>query len=221
MKLPLLSAALLLAATGSSLGQTTGTQFGLQAGVTQSVLDGTINNNAQFKTGYVLGGFVRFRPSARVAFQPELNLARQGSRNEQQVGYGTILRNSTHLTYLNVPLLLKVYLGNVVNLQAGPQLGLLVSGREKGQVGYISSSNGSGYVEGDEDVKADYKSDVAVCFGLGADLKNGLSVAARLNYGVTDIENNDFRKAFREAYDFGGLHNRTLQFTVGYAFGSK
>lgn len=220
MKLPLLSAALLLAAATTSLAQT-GTHFGLQAGATAAILSGTINNNAQFKPGYVAGGFVRFRPSARVAFQPELNLARQGSRNEEQVGYGTILRNDTHLTYLNVPLLVKVYLGDVVNLQAGPQLGLLMSGRRKGQVGYISSSAGSGYVEGDEDVKDNYKNDVALCFGLGADLANGLTIAARLNYGLTDIENSTFGKAFREAYDIGGLHNRNIQLTVGYAFGAK
>ena len=221
MKLPLLSAALLLATATAGVAQTTGTQFGLQAGATAAILSGTINNNAQFKPGYVAGGFVRFRPSARFAFQPELNLSRQGSRNEQQRSYGLILRNDTHLTYLNLPLLVKVYLGDVVNLQAGPQLGLLMSGRRKGQVGYISSSSGTGYVEGDEDVKADYKSDVAVCFGLGADLKNGLSIAARLNYGVTDVENSDFGKAFRKAYDLGDLHNRTIQFTVGYAFGAK
>ncbi|MBO0358340.1 PorT family protein [Hymenobacter sp. BT186] len=211
---------LLLGGIATSQAQT-GVQFGLKTGVSMAVLDGTINQETKFKPGLHLGAVMRWRPSTHVAIQPELVYSRQGSDNKQLVGYGTMLENKTKLSYLNLPVLLKVYLGEVVNLQVGPQFGLLLGARQDGQVGYYSGSSGSGYVSENRDVKADYKGDVGICGGLGLDLKNGLLIAARLNYGLTDINNNEQDKQLREYLDIGGLHNRVLEFSVGYMFGGK
>ena len=46
--------------------------FGVKGGLTQAVLDGTINQETSFKSGFHLGGFFRWRPSAHFALQPEL-----------------------------------------------------------------------------------------------------------------------------------------------------
>lgn len=121
-----------------------------------------------------------------------------------------------------MPVLLKVYLGDFVNVQLGPQFGFLLSGRHTGQVGYISSTTGNnGYVLVDDDVKKDFGNDIALCGGVGVDLKNGLLFSARLNYGVTDINNNDADKALRQRLNIGGIHNRSFEFALGYAFGAK
>jgi hypothetical protein len=180
-----------------------------------------LNTNGQFKPGLAVGGFMRWRPSERIAIQPELVFSQQGATNTG-VSTGHSYENKVKLNYLNVPVLLKVYLGNVVNVQVGPQFGLLLSGRHTGQIGYISSSySNNGYVEVDEDVKKDYGNDVSLCGGLGVDLKNGLLFSARLAYGMTDINNNEADKALRQRLNIGGLHNRSFEFALGYAFGAK
>lgn len=192
-------------------------QVGVKTGLSLAVLDGTINRGAEYKPSFHVGGVLRWRPSTRVAIQPELVFSQQGADNRIPLGPVT-LESKTNLSYLNLPVLVKVYLGNVVNVHVGPQFGLLVSARDKGEVGYSSSS---GIKTGDEDVKSDYKSDVGVCAGLGADLKNGLLLAARFNYGLSDIDNNAFTQQIREVADLDGLHNRVLEVSVGYVFGSK
>lgn len=220
MKKITLALGLLLGGIATSQAQT-GVQFGLKTGVSMAVLDGTINQETKYKPGLHLGTVMRWRPSTRVAIQPELVYSRQGSSNEMTVGRGITLENKTKLSYLNLPILLKVYLGEVVNLQVGPQFGLLLGARQDGQVGYQSNSGNGGYISATKDVKADYKGDVGICGGLGIDLKNGLLVAARLNYGLTDINNNQLDKQIREVFGIDGLHNRVLEFSVGYMFGGK
>lgn len=187
----------------------TGTQFGVKGGLTLAVLDGQINTNSEYKPDFHLGGFLRRRPTPSFALQPELVYSRQGAKNSFPVGPVT-LETKTTLSYLNVPVLAKVYLGKVFHLQVGPQFGLLLGGREKGQVGYTQSSNGNSFIEDEKDVKDEFKSDIAICGGIGIDLPSGLTVGARLNYGFTNIENNELRQRARDAFGFGGMHNLSL-----------
>ncbi|GAB3299822.1 porin family protein [Hymenobacter tenuis] len=198
----------------------TGVQLGVKTGLNLAVLDGTMNQDAQFKPGIHLGGVLRWRPSSHFALQPELVYSQQGSDNQIPVG-PVVLENKTKLSYLNIPVIAKIYLGKVVNLQVGPQFGVLLAARQKGQVGYYSGSNGSGFEVEDTDVQNDYKGDVSLAAGLGADLKNGLMISARLNYGFTDINNNDLVKLQQEYFGIDGIHNRVFEFSIGYLFGSK
>ncbi|WP_375435771.1 porin family protein [uncultured Hymenobacter sp.] len=220
MKKTILLLGVLLGCAATGWAQT-GVQVGVKTGLSLAVLDGTVNQGANFKPGIHIGGVLRLRPSKHIAIQPELVYSQQGSDNKIPVGGGITLENKTKLSYLNLPILVKIYLGDVFNIQLGPQFGLLLAARQDGQVGYSSGSNGSGFKTENLDVKEDYKGDIGLCGGLGADLKNGLLVAARLNYGLTDINNNEQEKAAREAYGFGGLHNRVLEFSLGYVFGGK
>ncbi|WP_400192582.1 porin family protein [Hymenobacter sp. B81] len=220
-----LLAATALLATTAATAQNTGVQFGLKAGLNMAVLDGVINREANYKPGLHAGVFMRVRPSKRFAFQPEVVYSQQGCENRIPLfsGWGgsVVLESQTKLAYLNVPLLAKVYLGNVVNLQFGPQVGLLLSARETGETGYTSTPSGNTIRTSDTNVKKDYKSDVALCGGVGVDLPMGLTASARLNYGLTDINKNENQKEIREYFDIGGLHNRVLEFSLGYAFGGK
>lgn len=216
MKKPILLLSALLSWSLAAQAQST-VQVGVKTGLSLAVLDGTINSGAEFKPSFHVGGVLRWRPSPRVAIQPELVFSQQGSDNRFPLGPAT-LESKTNLSYLNLPVLVKVYLGNVVNVQVGPQFGLLVAAKEKGDVSYSSSG---GIKTGEEDVKSYYKSDFGVCAGVGADLKNGLLLAARFNYGLSDIDNNAFTQRIRDQAGFGGLHNRVLEVSVGYVFGSK
>ena len=200
--------------------QETGVQFGPKIGMNLSVLDGQLNSSAQFKPGLAAGAFLRWRPSAGVALQPELLFSQQGTSNKLDFG-GYPAENKIKLNYLNIPVMLKIYLGSVFNVQVGPQVGILLSGRRVGQSSYFSNSGVSGYRTEDVDVKSSYKGDFAVCGGFGVDLPNGLLASVRLNYGVTDIDNDAASIALRKVLKLDGLHNRTIEFSVGYALGSR
>ena len=211
---------LALAVAPMAQAQTTGLQFGPKVGLSLALLDGQINSTSEFKPGLVIGGFVRWRPSERLAIQPELVFSQQGTTSKLSYG-GYSAERKINLNYLNIPVLLKLYVGNVFNLQFGPQFGVLLSGRRVGQNGYYSGSNGSGYTTEDVDVSTNYKNDFALCGGLGMDLHNGLLASARINYGLTDINNDSKSVASRQALGIGGTHNRTIEFSVGYAFSGK
>lgn len=206
MQASLLTGLITLALAGTSVAQaqTTGVQFGPKAGLNLAVLDGQINSTANFKPGLVIGGFVRWRPSEHLAIQPEVVFSQQGTISKVSYG-GYPAERKINLNYLNVPVLLKLYVGNVFNLQLGPQFGLLLSGRRVGQNGYYSNSTGSGYTTEDVDVSANYKGDISLCGGLGVDLPNGLLASARINYGFTDINNNSASIASRQALGISTL----------------
>ena len=203
----LLALAALLApnAHGQALGL--GTHFGPKAGVTLAVLDGQFNTKGYFKAGFNAGVIMRIRPSKGFAIQPELLYSQLGTD-------GSYSRNSSNpdfalrLNYLTVPLMFKAYLGSMFYLQAGPQLGFLLSAHRKG----LTSAGGP-----DADVSSDYTGvDFSVGSGLGIDLPGGLVLSARASYGFTDINANDAEAKFRQQLGFGGLHNRSLEFSVGY-----
>ena len=222
MRIPLiaLTTALVTGTYTLATAQTTGWQVGPKAGLNLSVLDGQINASGDFKPGLLVGGFARWRPTERFAIQPELVYSQQGTTNTATY-LGNKATSHVHLNYINIPLLVKVYLGKLVNVQVGPQLGLLLSGRREGQYGYTSGSNGNHYLTEDVDVSSSYKSDVAVCGGLGIDLPSGLLASVRINYGISNIDNDAKSMATRQALGLGDLHNRTIECSIGYALGGK
>ncbi|MDF7814411.1 porin family protein [Hymenobacter sp. YC55] len=220
MKKVTLLLSVLLGCAASGWAQTS-VQVGLKTGVSLAVLDGTLNQETSFKPGFHIGGVLRMRPSKHIAVQPEVVYSQQGSDNKIPVGGGITLENKTKLSYLNFPMLVKIYVGDVFHILVGPQAGLLLAARQDGQVGYSSGSGGSGFRTENLDVKRDFKSDVSLCGGFGADMKNGLLVSARLNYGLTDINNSAYIRQVRDSYGIGGIHNRVVEFSLGYMFGSK
>ena len=146
-------------------------------GLSLALLDGQINSTSEFKPDLVIGGFLRWQPSQRLAIQPELVFGQQGTTSKLSYG-GYSAERKNNLNYLNIPVLLKMYVGNVFNLQFGPQFSVLLSGRWVGQNGYYSGSNGSNYTTEDVDVSTNYKNDFALCGSLGMDLHNDLLASA-------------------------------------------
>jgi len=95
--------------------------------------------------------------------------------------------------------MLKVYLPLGLNLQAGPQFGMLLSAE-----GETPDSNG-----GTTPVDADNfkNADLSAAFGLGWDMPFGLNVTARYVLGLNDI--NDISGATE-------AKNRMFQLSLGY-----
>lgn len=189
--------------------------FGIKAGANMAVLSGTINKGADFKPGPHFGLFGDFRLAKAFALQPEVVYSAQGSSNEFPGG-----KTTTHLNYLNIPIMAKVYLGEKFYLQTGPQLGLLLSAREKGKPFSIQGSSTQNNIDIDEDTKQLYNSpEISLCFGLGLDISSRFNFSARYNLGLTNLDNDPKTKVFREKENLDPLTNRVLQFSFGLKLG--
>jgi len=136
------------------------------------------NNNTSYdqRTGYHFGILGHIHRNSVWAFQPELVYSAQGAKNLE-------------LGYVNIPLLLQYMFNNGFRLQAGPQLGLLVS-----------SDNSDNWNPMDLalSVGASY---VVPSTGFGLDL--------RYNHGLNDINKSSDVKTT----------NRGVQFGLFYLFG--
>ncbi len=133
------------------------------------------------------GGAYGLIKLANIGVQPEILWSKQG--NEFSVGN---LTNEVDLTYVNIPVMLKFYLPLGLNLQAGPQFGILTNAEQN-----------------DVDISDTLKnSDLSAALGAGWDAPFGLQFNARYVLGLSDI--NDISGA-------ESVRNRTFQLSIGYS----
>lgn len=171
--------------------------FGLKGGLNLSSLN-VDDPEASYdsKTGYHAGIFLRSR-FEKIAIQPELLLFTQNGEIKNSA-FGTA---QERFTYLSIPFMLKFYLVDGLNIQAGPQFGFLLDGERKYD-GFL--------VSGSEDIKDHYKnSDVSLSFGGGYDFNFGLSVDLRYNLGMKDIN---------EAANNEPVKSRVFLISLGWDF---
>ncbi|WP_299246440.1 porin family protein [uncultured Aquimarina sp.] len=143
--------------------------LGVKGGLNFATLTGGNNSEIGWTTDFNLGVMAEIKISDKLSLQPELMYSGQG--------YGSDVDSEgiIALNYLNVPLIAKYYVTKGLSLEAGPQIGFLLS--TKG---------------GTNTNKDQFKTtDFGVNFGLGYKLDNGLYFNARYNLGLTDINNID------------------------------
>lgn len=158
--------------------------------------DSQFGEQYKSRTGFHAGAFGLIKLT-KIGIQPEIIFSQQGSKIEF---------NSEELTsnfsYVNIPILLKLYTVAGINLQAGPQFGFVTSAKQEtfDEFGDITT----------EDVKDQIKgSDISIGLGLGWDLPFGLTLDARYNLGLSKI-NEDAPSASDKA------KNQVIQVSVGY-----
>src|SRR5689334_22226541 len=126
-----------------------------------SNLEGTYNN----RTGYHIGAFTLFK-FTKIGIQPEIVFSEQGSK--VKISGSDIESN---FSYVNIPVILKLYTVAGINLQAGPQWGFLTSAKFD-----------------DENIKDNLKStDFGLALGAGWDLPFGLTIDGRYNLGLKNV----------------------------------
>lgn len=153
--------------------------------------EGSAGENYKNRTGFHLGAFTLIKIT-KIGIQPEILFSQQGSTLE----YSGSPDVETNFSYLNIPVILKLYTVAGINLQAGPQFGFLTSATSK--------------VEGleEEDIKDELKgSDLSLALGAGWDLPFGLTIDARYNLGLSRINKNDADPDSK---------NQVFQVSVGY-----
>jgi|SRR5690606_13034398 len=188
-------------------------QFGAKAGVNFASIGGDDTDGMDGRTSFHVGGVAEIKFSEKFSFQPELLYSSQGSKFEESESAGGIsysYEEKLKLDYINIPLMAKYYVAEGFSLEAGPQVGFLVSANGE----YEEVISGGGMDEsdsGDADVKEFYKGiDFGVNIGVGYKMESGLNFGARYNLGLSDI--NDV-----EGYD-GKNQNNVIQVSVGFMF---
>ena len=167
------------------IGLTTGSaqelKFGAKAGLNFATITNDAEDELDITSDVAFGLLLEVPITEKISFQPELMYSGQGS-------------SSAILTYLNVPLIGKYYVVKGLSLEAGPQIGFLLSAED---------------TDTDANIKDAFTSvDFSLGLGVGYTLNNGLFFNARYNLGIANISNVE------------GIttENRFVQLTIGYFF---
>ncbi len=142
------------------------TKFGLKAGLNISNFTGDVEGNS-FKPGIQAGAFVEIKTSDKMAIQPELMYSSLGG---VKFDYVTL-----NFDYLVLPVMVKYFATEKFTLEAGPQIGFLLSAKAKTD-------------EGSEDVKSGFNStDFGVNLGAGYDVSEKVNLSLRYTAGLSNI----------------------------------
>ncbi|WP_299438553.1 porin family protein [uncultured Aquimarina sp.] len=160
--------------------------LGVKGGLNFATLTGGNNSEIGWTTDFNLGVMAEIKISDKFSLQPELMYSGQG------FGSSVESEGIIALNYLNVPLISKYYVTKGLSIEAGPQVGFLLS--TKG---------------GTQDYKDRFKTtDFGVNFGLGYKFDNGINFSVRYNLGLTNINNTDGIS--------GKSKNGVFQVSIGY-----
>lgn len=166
-----------------------GITFGLKGGLNVSNFAGDINDNT-FRTSIHLGVFSEIMISDKFSVQPELLYSGQGFSGSTTPGF-----SRSKYDYINLPILAKIYIAEKISVEAGPQIGFLVSAKQRTT---------------DDNVKiSDQKTvDFGLNLGLAYDLKNGMFFQTRYNLGLSNVNSGSNANAIKYT-------NSVIQVSVG------
>jgi len=168
-------------------------KLGIKGGLNIANLSSESGANLSSRLSGHGGVVVHVHLSRQWAFQPEVVYSSQGTK--QRVGNNELNWN---LDYLNVPFMLQYMFGNGFRVEAGPQVGLLLSAK-------IKDASGS------TNIKNNLKeADFGAGFGLSYLSHSGFGIGGRYNLGITSINKTGTND----------LRNRVGQISVFYMFGS-
>ena len=164
-----------------------GAKFGAKAGINFANFTGDLTEN-KVLTGFHIGAFVELELSEALILQPELLFSTQGTKFEESgVSF------DFNANYVILPVMFKYAVAEGFNLEAGPQIGFLLSAEIA-----------------DEDIKDEMESiDFGMNVGASYDFSEKLFAQARYNIGLSNI-----------AKDSGDekIQNSVISVSLGYRF---
>ncbi|MFV0565153.1 MAG: porin family protein [Flavobacteriaceae bacterium] len=190
-------------------------KIGAKAGANLSSLTGDVDG-VKSKIGFHAGGMVEIPVSGQFYVQPELLFSAQGYKVDSNDAVGT-------MNYLSLPVIGKYYVTDNLSIEAGPQIGYLLSANVKiddddddgiiidqtklkmsGKKAAAAASSST-----KQDTKDYFKSiDFSLGFGLGYKFDLGINVSARYNLGLSNISDDSEES----------LKTSVFMFSIGYYF---
>lgn len=158
--------------------------LGVKAGVNFANISDV--DNLSSKTGFQAGIFAGIKFTDKVGVQADVLYSQQGA----EFDFGKF-----DVNYINIPIVLKYYLVQGLNVQAGPQFGFVLDDD------IYNDNFGVHSVEGNAE-----KSDVSAVVGAGYDFPFGIRLDARYNFGFTDVLKD------------GKSKNNVFSVALGYSF---
>lgn len=168
-----------------------GIKLGIKGGLNVANLMGDIDD-VSIRTSVNIGLLAEIIVTDKFSVQPELLYSGQGATSTSD----NPLLGRLKLDYILLPVLAKFPIAGGLSFEAGPQLGFLVSSKNK-----TNDSN-----DKIEDLKT---MDFGLDAGLEYELKNGVIFQGRYNLGLTNIN---------DASDNSRISNGVIQLSVGYLF---
>jgi hypothetical protein len=190
-------------------------KFGAKGGVNLSSATGDIEKTKS-RLAFHVGGMAEIPVSTEFYVQPELLFSSQGYKVDNGTGA---------LNYINLPVIGKYYVTDKLSIEAGPQIGYLLSatikvddiddgGNTTDTQGVIASTktsqiNSSTNAEIEQDIKEYFKNtDFSLGIGAGYKLEGGINLSARYNIGLSNISKDSSEN----------IKNSVFMFSVGYFF---
>ena len=179
-----------LAVTASNAQITFGAKAGLNL-ATFSGSDASSISGKSIQASANFGGLVQIPVAGRFSVNPEVVFSMQGCKFDG---------GSDKLNYINIPVLAHFATNSGFFVEAGPQVGFLVSAKEKD-------------ASGSTDIKSFLQStDFAVALGAGFKGHSGFGANARVNLGMSSIDKGTPKSK---------INNTVIQLGVFYVLGSK
>lgn len=169
--------------------------IGAKGGLNFATLTGE-DTDVDMRTSFHVGLVAEFPIASNFFFGPEVLYSSQGAKFSEDGMDG-----SFKLDYVQIPLMLKYFVGPGFSLEAGPQIGFLTSSEVE--------SEGVSVDMGDYFSSTDF----GVNLGLGYKFINGLFLQGRYNLGLSNIWDS-------EVFDTGDekIKNSVIQLSLGYMF---
>ncbi|EGV43942.1 PorT family protein [Bizionia argentinensis JUB59] len=199
-------------------------RFGVKGGVNFANIAGDFGvagistdlEDAEMKVGFHIGGLAEFKLSEKFALQPELLFSNQGYKSNYLDNDDRKVDYNVNLNYINIPIMAKFMLIEGLAIEAGPQVGFLISAKNE-----LNDSNND-LVSDDTkiDSKDLYKTlDFGLNFGVSYELPSGLFFSARYNLGLSKVDDEDY---YGDVVDLGifsfSRKNRVAQISAGFMF---
>jgi hypothetical protein len=182
---------LILLVTFISINLSAQTYFGFKVGANFANFVGDVENNA-IKPSFHVGGVAEIQITDVFSVQPEILFSMQGYQDKDD----SLIKYNYH--YVNVPLMVKYFVGENVSIDAGPQVGLLL---------YSKRSNGHEDLDDLKDASNSF--DYGMNLGASYEMNNGIFMSARYYYGLANVLNTD---------DNLKANNTVIQISLGYKF---
>lgn len=167
--------------------------FGLRAGINSS----SVNNDIAISPHF--GAYYSIVITEHFGLQPELLYSVQPTHFSTNS-----LSETRRLTYINLPIMAKIYVANGFNLQFGPYVGLLAAARTDD--------------DADVSVKINFRDfDYGVGLGAAYEFPAGFNLGARYNLGLANVANSV--RTTGNVVTLDTRHtNQYMQFFIGYTF---